>query len=137
MPITIHGSIAVEPLPDGRRWRVVDGFFYESRDDAHYLRVNVPSGMITDLASTPRFFWRWLPPFGPYTVPAIVHDRLCYDSALSRAVADAVFWQAMSSKIAVCQDHEPATTLLPTPLFVRCLIYAAVRVHWLFKKGGR
>lgn len=133
MPITIHGSIALEPMPDGKRWSVKEGFDYESADDAHYLRVNVPAGMPTDLASIPRIFWRWLPPFGTYTAAAIVHDRLCYDSALSRAITDAVFYQALSSKIIVRQDNG-FTSYPPTPRLKRWIIYAAVRLHWLFQR---
>lgn len=60
--------------------------------------INVGAGFSTDLASIPRMFWRVWPPFGRYTLAAIVHDWLyseCDSPALSRKAADAVFLEAM------------------------------------------
>lgn len=37
----------------------------------------VPTGFPTDLASTPKFLWRWFPPDGPWARAAIIHDWLC------------------------------------------------------------
>jgi len=38
--------------------------------------VVVPDGFVSDLATVPRFFWRLFPPFGRWSIPAIVHDWL-------------------------------------------------------------
>lgn len=39
--------------------------------------ITVPAGFITDLASMPRATWIALPPDGPWTKAAVIHDFLC------------------------------------------------------------
>jgi hypothetical protein len=61
----------------------------------------VPRGMETDLATVPPFLWGVVASYGRQTLPAILHDMLCYASALpgqprpyrrrARRVADALF----------------------------------------------
>ena len=43
-----------------------------ARDDGRRFRI--PIGAKSDLASTPRFMWMTLPPFGTYARSARVHD---------------------------------------------------------------
>ena len=76
------------------------------------LCLIVPSGFQTDFASVPRFFWRVLPPNGPYLVAAIVHDWL-YSSDCSRFLADSIFRELM---------HQTGV-----PAWKRIVIYYAVR----------
>lgn len=37
----------------------------------------VPAGTVTDLATSPRIFWWWIPPIGLYESAAALHDWLC------------------------------------------------------------
>lgn len=61
-------------------WRVYEPFaFYLSDDESDVIEV--PAGLITDLATIPRIFWILLPPDGKYAKAAIIHDYL-YDNAL-------------------------------------------------------
>ncbi len=72
-------------------------------DGAEYFFVR--KGFDTDLASVPRFFWRILPPFGRYTLAAVVHDWLYRHQhyhphnsrwpLIPRALADRIFLRAM------------------------------------------
>src|SRR5258708_33483224 len=49
----------------------------EWRSDADpSIRITVPVGFVTDLASVPRVFWSLLPPAARYSYPAIIHDYL-------------------------------------------------------------
>ena len=66
--------LKVTPLDDGLNWRVDEGFLYES---AVLQRIiEIPTGFVTDFASTPSFLWWVLPPTGPWGKPAVVHDEL-------------------------------------------------------------
>lgn len=55
--------------------------------------IKVPAGFRTDLASTPRILWCWLPPMGEYSIAAVVHDYLCEN--IDRKTADLVFYELM------------------------------------------
>jgi Protein of unknown function (DUF1353) len=50
--------------------------------------IMVPIHFVTDLASIPAIFFQILPPDGPYTFPAIVHDWLYWHQAGTRDDAD-------------------------------------------------
>lgn len=82
---------------DGRRWELVREFslLVEGRT------YTVPAGFVTDFASSPRFFWRVLPPVGLYVPAAILHDWL-YSlevvPAVSRRAADRAFRAAMEAR---------------------------------------
>lgn len=79
------------------------------------LRITVPAGFVTDLASVPRFFWRWFPPAGDHAAAAVVHDWF-YQQRLgvSRFLADAIFRDLMDS--------------LGVPAWKRWCMWAAVRL---------
>lgn len=63
--------------------------------------VRVPAGFKTNLASVPRFFWRLIPPFGRYTVAAVIHDwlytekRLADGTPVDKEYADELFLRLM------------------------------------------
>ena len=117
-------ALDVTPLDDGRNWKVVEPFYYDTDVDltpkafgmrlsqlfdgvggvqsigySNYTqgwRVLVPAGFVTDFASVPRFFWRLIPPTGKYTRAAVVHDFLYRTKGLcTRSQADAVLFEAM------------------------------------------
>ena len=55
----------------------------------------VPRGFETDLASTPRIVWSFLPPNGVYKSAAIVHDWLYYSGTGTQKYADDMFLYLM------------------------------------------
>lgn len=88
------------------------------------IRVRVPIGFETDLASTPRILWPVCPPDGPWSPAAILHDYLYGLPGCSRFLADALFREAM---------HK-----LGVPWWRRVVMYYAVRlVGRRHKKKGR
>lgn len=93
--------------------RLYRSFRYNVGGEKSGIVVTVPAGFVTDLASVPRFFWRIVPPFGKYTPAAVVHDFLYSSQNLSRAMADAVFLEAMG--------------VLGVPKWKRVSMYLAVR----------
>ncbi|MDE2106452.1 MAG: DUF1353 domain-containing protein [Patescibacteria group bacterium] len=84
MKAQFHSKLILEPLPDGRNWRVMRPFSFSTND---FLTV-VPVGFVTDLASVPKIFWDILPPFGKYTEAAVVHDWLYRRQFTTRKFAD-------------------------------------------------
>ncbi len=79
---------------DGRRWLLLNEFSFTHQGVCYC----VPSGFVTDFASTPRFFWRLFPPTGKYGKAAVIHDYLYRIGAVPRvtkAQADGVFFYAM------------------------------------------
>jgi hypothetical protein len=88
-------SLIVEKVA-ARRWRLVSDLCYRS-DVVRTppLVVLVPEGATTDFASVPRGLWNLFPPDNSYTAAAVVHDYLYVSGKVSRAVADAVFLEAM------------------------------------------
>ena len=117
-------ELKVKPHPDGRHWELLEEFDYYlgSLESGMYIRV--PKGFVTDFASVPRIFWWLFPPWGKYGKAAVVHDYLYHTRMFSRAVADAIFLEAMS--------------VLKVPLWKRLIIYWSVRiggwVPWVFGK---
>lgn len=61
--------------------------------------VVVPKGFVTDLASIPQPFWRWLPRTGRYAYAAIVHDYLYWIQTVPRSEADRIFRLAMLNSL--------------------------------------
>lgn len=68
--------IIVEPLPNGRDWRLTTPFVFYLSGPAHE-RVVVDFDFVTNFASIPRVLWSLLPPTGPYTAATVIHDWLC------------------------------------------------------------
>lgn len=91
--------LVVEPLDDGRNWRVYQEFDYETRLEPMRWRLpvlRIPAGFVTDFASIPQALWNILPPAGAYARAAVVHDFLYRTRGLAtRAEADGVFLEAM------------------------------------------
>jgi hypothetical protein len=58
--------------------------------------IVVPTGFVTDFASTPRALWSVVPPTGRYQLAAVVHDFLYWDQGCTREQADAIFRVALA-----------------------------------------
>ncbi len=86
--------LQVELQPDRKTWRLLAPFSY--LDPGHGL-VTVPSGFISDFASVPRLplTYALLGAYGH--AAAVLHDWLYSTTALSRAEADCVFFNALRS----------------------------------------
>jgi len=106
-----QGPLRLEYL-NGRWWRLTEPLVYLSRTVA--VPITIPAGFLTDFASIPRFFWRLLPPTGPYGEPAVLHDYLYRMHRVSRLEADDLFLEAM------------ARTRVSRP--IRTVLYWAVRL---------
>jgi hypothetical protein len=59
--------------------------------------IVVPMGFVTDFASVPRIIGAWLLYGGKGKRAAVIHDWLYSTQKLSRAVADAVFEEALKA----------------------------------------
>ncbi len=90
----------------------VDGVMYD---------IDVVNGFHSDLASTPRIVWSWLPPHGKYSPATVVHDFLIAFRLYSRKIADRIF-------------REMLIQLGVRKLRVRTM-YMAVRISGSLKKN--
>lgn len=84
-------SIKVES-DDGRNVVLLEPVTFIRRDG---VSITVPVGSTADGASTPRFLWRVLPPFGNYWMSAILHDYLYRQSGFDKSFCDETFHEAM------------------------------------------
>jgi len=88
-------ELIVEPMPDGRKWKLIKEFDYDIGFEGSGDTIHVPAGFVTDFASVPFIFWSLLPPWGKYGKAAIIHD-FCYQShCRCRAMSDYIFKEAM------------------------------------------
>ncbi|MCX7128071.1 DUF1353 domain-containing protein [Aeromonas sp.] len=80
--------------PKGNEWRLAKDLLIDINEPR--IRLYIPEGFITDLASVPRAIWSFVPPYGLHTRAAVIHDWL-YRSKLqiTRAEADKVFLEIM------------------------------------------
>jgi len=69
-------ALQLEPLPDGRNFKVLSPFLYCADLGSDGDIITVPTGFVTDLASVPQALWNIFPPFGKYTEAAVIHDYL-------------------------------------------------------------
>lgn len=121
-----RGATILLPFADQRWWALWQavGWIPAGEDGPGVIRVDVPRGFVTDLASIPFYLWAVLQRTGRYGNAAIYHDWLYWMQdevpGNDRAVADQVFDRAMHDM------GVEATT--------RRLIWAGVRVfggrHW-------
>ncbi len=108
------------PFADQFWWIVYKpvGWVPEAADGPDVIRVDVPKGFVTDLASIPSYLWAILQKTGRYGNAAIYHDWLYWQQSCPRETADAVFNRTM---------HDMGVDAVS-----RNLIWAGVRVF-----GGR
>lgn len=95
-----------------------EDLIYEIGENGTSICLVVPKGYVTDFASTPRFLWRILPPFGKHGRAAVLHDFLCQCNNFSRGVGDALFYEAMTS--------------LGVASWRKVSMYLGVRFYWVF-----
>lgn len=109
---------------DGRcQWRVMEPLIYDVGAEGSGVSITVPAGATTDLASIPRLAWIALPPDGPWTKAAVLHDALYrergdvirtgHPAPYTRAEADGILREAMA--------------VVGVPTWKRLVIWSAVR----------
>lgn len=84
----------------GRTFRLMETMRFTTSEG---VMVAVPRGFQSDGASVPRLLWSILPPFGPWTRAAVLHDYLTrrhavgdpHEAADSRAKCDRLFRECL------------------------------------------
>lgn len=124
------GPLTVTELDtDTQLWRLETALTYYVGALGSGRAVVVPVGFVTDGASVPRALWPFLPPWGSYSRPAVIHDLLCvliekgtpHKEAPTRKDADAVFYEAMG----VTGTSMPVRWILWIGVRIGALIYLA------------
>jgi hypothetical protein len=83
----------------GQTWKLLSPLIYESAGPLG--EITVPTGFLTDFASTPRMVWIWMPKSGQYDAAAVLHDWLYHNGgklgpeSYTKAEADSVFEEAL------------------------------------------
>jgi hypothetical protein len=99
--VKFEDALGVSPLDDGKNWRVLEDFYYDTDvvlSGANHNQVVVEKGFTTDFASIPRPLWTVVgaPAEGKYRKIAVVHDKLYRTKGLAtKAQADAVLLEGM------------------------------------------
>jgi hypothetical protein len=122
MPFSTDSDVEVKETSD-TEWSVLRQIDYDGERD-HFT---VPVGQSTDFASVPRVFAWVIPPYGRYTMPAILHDYLWRvavpEGQATWPEADALLRRSMRES--------------GVPFLRRWIMWAAVRLASIKKPGGR
>ena len=99
---------------NSRQWALLEDLEYHVGSEDSTEILTVPFGFITDFASSPKWTWWIVPPFGRYSPCAVIHDY-CYTKKLySRKKCDDIFLEAM--------------IVMDVPVWQRNLMYQSVRL---------
>lgn len=107
-------------------WELLQPLIYTT--DANETII-VPAGFRTDLATTPRILWWWIPPDWKYSKAAVIHDYLIVSGERPWEEANKLFYRGMRD-LGVCGAKDD-------------LMYGAVcfwrwfKLNILHKKGGQ
>lgn len=82
---------------------VAENFEKEIIFEEKSVKVTVPEGFYTDMASVPKALWFWIAPFGKHQEAALIHDYLYANSGLllglekklTRKESDQLFYEIM------------------------------------------
>ena len=118
-----QGARAVVEQDGWRSWRTVEEIRWRSADGT---KITVPAGTETDFASVPRSLVWFLPRYGRWTKPSIVHDYLWR----SLSPSGEVHWRDADRYFREAMEHTQV------PLLRRWIMWSAVRWAALFKPGG-
>lgn len=74
-------------------WQLTEDFYFISA--VYRIRITVPKGFVTDLASIPKipFVYEYLG--GIIQMPAVIHDYLYSTQEVTRSIADLILLEAM------------------------------------------
>lgn len=122
MGFSPNSKVVVEQIDD-QNWRVREEFTYQGNEET----FTIPVGTETDFASIPRIFVWFVPRYGRYTKPAILHDILWREKASKGTMdwidADGIFRRAMREE--------------NVPFLRRWIMWSAVRWVAFTKPRGR
>lgn len=106
--VSIRYDAEASKILKGEYWRGLDGFRYCLHYKNSNIYVDVPAGVLSDGATTPRMLWSIIPPWGPYAQAVILHDRLCevpfitiykfgreYQEPVTRKEVDKIFFESL------------------------------------------
>lgn len=79
----------------GQAWRLLEPLIYEA---AAGVSVKVPAGFVSDFASVPRLPGAFMLAGDTAHAAAVIHDWLYSKGGNSRALADAIFREAMEAE---------------------------------------
>jgi len=105
-------------------YRLTVAFSFDIGIAGSKLKIVVPQGFETDLASIPGWLKPWFPPDGPYAKAAVLHDWLYRTGLVERWMADAIFYDAMRNPN-LPKEHR-------VPMYYAYPVYKAVRVFGWF-----
>lgn len=89
-------DIILSPLQGSEKEFVLKKEFKRSITiEGKLYEIIVPENFITDLASTPRFLWIFMPPWGKYGPASIIHDYLYETRTLPRIKCEKIFHKMM------------------------------------------
>jgi len=93
----VGGATILVPFAEQMNWIVWKdiGWVPDESDGPGVVRVDVPKGFVTDLATIPSYLWAFLQKTGRYGNAAIYHDWLCWEQNCTREEADRTFDRAM------------------------------------------
>ena len=93
----VGGPPLLVPFADQDYWALHQpiGWIPDASDGPGVVRVDVPKGFVTDLASIPSYLWPIMTKTGRYGNAAIYHDWLYVEQPCDRATADLVFDRAL------------------------------------------
>ena len=92
----VKNQTILVPFADQKHWILYkDIGWIPGLEDGMAVRVDVPKGFVTDLASIPNYLWPILLKHGVYGNAAIFHDWLYWIQSSSREIADHVFYRTM------------------------------------------
>lgn len=109
----ILGYPAVRQV-NSREWELLEDLEYHVGSEDSTDIIIVPKGFITDFASSPKWTWWIVPPFGRYSPCAVIHDFLYRNGLRTRKECDDIFLEAM--------------VVMDVPVWQRNLIYGSVRI---------
>ena len=78
-----------------RVYRLTEPFTYYVGQKCSSMRIDVPAGFETDLASVPTFARLLFSPDGPWAQPAVLHDWLYREAAVPRSICDLIMFESM------------------------------------------
>lgn len=83
----------------GKKWELMESFYFYYLNKDKKTIIVIPSGFITDFASTPRILYPLFPPIGKYNKATLMHDFLYSKKSnnynLTRKQSDQFFLQSM------------------------------------------
>ena len=129
--MTFTGTLKIEELSPGKRWRLIEPIYYEAGAKGSSQWVVVEKGFETDGATIPAFLRLFLAVWGTYGRAACLHD---YGYGLLRAGSP---HPHMPTRAACDREFRIAMLACGTNQMLAWAMWAAVRVWgWRALRGG-